>query len=423
MPAASRVNSAPAPLAGRKVWIPDMSRGSCQAVAAALRSVDIDAECTPPADARSRELGMRHSSGDECYPLQIVLGDVLKVLDQPGTVPARTAIFLPTADGPCRFGQYGPYLRALLRARGQEAVQVISPDAADSYSALGAVGTAFRRTAWRAIVGADVLFKLLLKARPYEIKEGSADALHAACLAELCAVLEQPAANPKRQLRALQECLLRARHAFRALPRMVESDRPLIGIVGEVFCRLNPFSNDDVVRRLEQAGGEAWMSDITEWVWYTDWGQRDRLRRKGQFTWKARLGTWLQSHIQRSDEHALTHLFAEDFRGREEPEGIEPVLALAEPYLPQNGADGEMVVNAGRVVYLAHKGVDGILDISPFTCMNGIVNEAIYPRISADLGGIPIRSLYCDGTRSDVERDLGIYIELARAYRAQHMKG
>ncbi len=75
-----------------------------------------------------------------------------------------------------------------------------------------------------------------------------------------------------------------------------------------------------------------------------------------------------------------------------------------------------MVLNVGKAIYLARKGADGILDISPFTCMNGIVCEAIYPRLSRDLGGIPIRTFYFDGTQADLDRDLGVYLELARSY-------
>src|ERR1022692_3737841 len=85
--------------------------------------------------------------------------------------------------------------------------------------------------------------------------------------------------------------------------------------------------------------------------------------------------------------------------------------------LPREGAFGEMVLNVGKVVYLARKGADGIIDISPFTCMNGIVCEAIYPKLSRDLGGIPIRNFYFDGTQSDLDRDLGVYLELARGYQ------
>ena len=93
------------------------------------------------------------------------------------------------------------------------------------------------------------------------------------------------------------------------------------------------------------------------------------------------------------------------------------MLEGARPYLPREGAFGEMVLNVGKVVYLAKKGAAGIIDISPFTCMNGIVCEAIYPRISRDLGGLPIRNFYFDGTQADLDRDLGVYMELARSYR------
>jgi predicted nucleotide-binding protein (sugar kinase/HSP70/actin superfamily) len=59
------------------------------------------------------------------------------------------------------------------------------------------------------------------------------------------------------------------------------------------------------------------------------------------------------------------------------------------------------------------------VDISPFTCMNGVVSEAIYPKLNRDYGGIPIRNFYFDGQQSDLERDIEIYLELARAYGAR----
>jgi predicted nucleotide-binding protein (sugar kinase/HSP70/actin superfamily) len=71
----------------------------------------------------------------------------------------------------------------------------------------------------------------------------------------------------------------------------------------------------------------------------------------------------------------------------------------------------------GKAAYLAKHGADGIIDISPFTCMNGIVTEAVYPKLSKAYGGIPIRNFYFDGTQADLDRDLGIYMELARSYR------
>jgi len=81
-----------------------------------------------------------------------------------------------------------------------------------------------------------------------------------------------------------------------------------------------------------------------------------------------------------------------------------------------------MVLNIGRAIYLYEKGADGVVDISPFTCMNGIVSEALYPRVSRDHEGIPIRTFYFDGTQLDLDRDIGIFIELARNYKRKKSK-
>jgi hypothetical protein len=51
--------------------------------------------------------------------------------------------------------------------------------------------------------------------------------------------------------------------------------------------------------------------------------------------------------------------------------------------------------------------------------VNGVVSDAIYPKLSRDHGGIPIRSFYFDDQQSDLERDIEIYLELARSYCAR----
>ncbi|KKK79471.1 hypothetical protein LCGC14_2833190, partial [marine sediment metagenome] len=302
---------------------------------------------------------------------------------------------------------------------GYPDVSVLSPTSENGYSDLGEAAGRFVRTSWRALVAGDLLLKLLLKTRPYELEPGSADAVYELSLADLCRALEVSYPSTREQLEALKASLLRGRTRFRQLPARYDPERPLVGIVGEIFCRLNTFSNDEIVRRLEACGAEVWMSDISEWVWYTNAEQFRKLRLEGRYFSLGTLGAKLRARFQRQDEHELVALFHEDFRGYEEPSDINVVLRHAEPYLPPTGAMGEMVVNIGKAVYLAQKGVDGILDISPFTCMNGIVTEAIYPRVSADLGGIPIRNFYFDGTQFDLDGDLDIYLELARTYRAR----
>ena len=404
------------PLAGKTVYIPAMAEGSVEALCAVMRWMGIDARPTPPSNARTLELGGKHTSGDECFPAKVTTGDFLKIAEQPGFNAKRTVFMMGTTDGPCRFGQYAPFLRKVLREQGYADVIVLSPHGEHGYGDFQDFDTAFVRTAWRAVVSADILRKLLLQTRPYETSPGEADRTFRESLEDFCQTLEQSCCDSACQMRSLTASLVRARSRFRAVPAHFDGSRPLIGVVGEIFCRLNNFSNQDLVRRLEGQGAECWMADIAEWIAYTNLEEVRNLRLAGRaYSWPM-IKSKLRSRIQYADEHALRSLFVEDFAGYEEAE-VDDVLKLARPYLPFPGAEGEMVTNVGRSAYLALHGADGIVDISPFTCMNGVVSEAIYPKLSRDYGRIPIRNFYFDGQQSDLDRDIGIYLELARSYR------
>jgi predicted nucleotide-binding protein (sugar kinase/HSP70/actin superfamily) len=401
----------------KRIYIPPMAFGSARAFASAFRAIGLDAQPTPPSDHRTRELGARHTSGDECYPAKVTVGDFMKVLEQPGVDPTRVACFMPTAQGPCRFGQYAPYLRQVLDSNGYSDVEILSPSSQNAYDGLGELAKPFVRTGWRALLCADLLQKLLLIRRPYEYRRGDAESVYEECLRDLCRTLEGASVEPGPQLKALRNSMARCHDRFGKLA--VERKRlPMIGVVGEIFCRLNTFSNENLVQCLEGYGAEAWVSDLIEWIWYTTSEHFRKLKLERRIWTVEALGAWVRKRVQQRDEHVLMEPFRDDFRGREEPD-IYEVLECARPYLPREGAFGEMVLNVGKAVYLAKKGAAGIIDISPFTCMNGIVCEAIYPKLSRDLGGIPIRNFYFDGTQSDLDRDLGVYMELARSYSAE----
>ena len=404
------------PLAGKTVYVPDMAEGSVEALCAVLRWMGIEALPTPHSDAHTLELGGKYTSGDECFPAKITTGDFLKIVQRPGFDAKRTVFFMGTTDGPCRFGQYAPFLRKVLREQGCEEVHVFSPHGEHGYSDFQDFDNAFVRSAWRGLVSADTLRKLLLQTRPYETQPGASDRAFHESVDDLCQTLEQSCSDTACQMRSVTASLVRAGDRFHAVPARFDRSRPLIGIVGEIFCRLNTFSNRDLVRQLEAQGAECWMSDIAEWIGYTNMEEVRNLRLAGRsYSW-GMLKSKLRSRIQHADEHSLRSLFLEDFAGYEEP-SVEDVLKLAHPYLPFPGAEGEMVMNMGRSAYLARRGADGIVDISPFTCMNGVVSEAIYPKLSRDYGGIPIRNFYFDGQQSDLDRDIAIYLELARSYR------
>jgi predicted nucleotide-binding protein (sugar kinase/HSP70/actin superfamily) len=404
------------PLLGKTVYIPAMAQGAVEAFAAIFRWFGVAAEPTPASNQRTLELGGKFTSGDECYPAKITVGDFMRILEQPGIDPKRTVFFMAAADGPCRFGQYVPFLRKVLAQAGFAEVQVYAPSTQHAYRDIASLGSTFERTAWRALVAADILRKALLQTRPYEIVSGSADQAFADSVADLSQAIESSCTDTGCQMESLVASMQRGRERFRGVPASYNRQRPLIGVVGEIFCRLNNFSNAGLVRNLELQGGEGWLTDIAEWISYCNSEVARKLRLVGRTFSFDMLKSRLRSHIQHGDERALLAPFAQDFAGYEEPH-ISQVLELARPYLPNSGVEGEMVVSIGKAAYLAMHGADGIVDISPFTCMNGIVSEAIYPKLSKDYGGIPIRNFYFDGTQAELQRDLGIYLELARSYQ------
>ncbi len=415
--ATARSDGAGRPLRERKLWIPQMSWGGAVAFAAAFRSVSIDAEICPDGDARTLELGSCHTSGEECLPARTTLGNFLKIVEMPGFVPDRAAFFMPTADGPCRFGQYAPYVRKVLRDLSLSEVLVFAPSSRDGYQGIGAQTRELMRNAYRGLVCADILRKMLHRIRPYEAHRGDTDKVHERAITAIAGVLERPGVAPDTRLGQLAAALQAARDAFRGVS-VRYTRRPLIGVVGEIACRLTPSMNDDVIRSIEQRGGECTLAHIVEWVFYTNTEHQRRLRQEGRRFSKAMLAAKISNYIQHRDEQRLSRIFAGDFRGYEEP-SIRRVLRYSEPYLPAAGALGEMTLSVGKTVFHYHQGCDGVIDVSPFGCMNGIVTEAIYPRVSADCDDMPIRNFFFDGSGTSLGHVIGVFMELARSYQAR----
>ena len=405
-------------LKGRKMYVPRMGYGCAKLFCAAFRSEGVDAHLSPASDEKTLELGGRYLSGDECYPKRITMGSFFKVIEEKDFEPGKVAFFMPTADGPCRFGQYSPLLKNILKERGLEDVMVVSPTSENSYDGMteGAVGTSFLRSVWRGLLCGDVLRKLLLKTRPYERNKGESDRVYENALDSIFKIISVKAMSQSDQLRDIVDELINIRQNFRKIDADYSETRPLIGIVGEIFCRLHDFSNEDLIRKIEENGGEAWLSDLTEWIWYTNDEHERKMILDGKRFSFSMLGSKLKQFMQRHDEHRILFPFKEDFKGYEEPKHIREVLNASYPYLPYIGSLGEMVLSVGKAVYLHGKGADGIIDISPFTCMNGIISEAVYPKVSKDYNSIPIRNFYFDGTAQDLSRDLGIFMELATGY-------
>ncbi len=406
----------------RDLYIPRMSIEGAATFAAAYRSFGVNAQPSPEGDARSLELARSYTIGEECYPEIVTLGAFLKVVDDSNFKPENTAFLMPTANGPCRFGQYRQVLQKVMAEKGLDEVMVVSPSSANGYEGFGEDASSLMRLCWWALVAGDALRKLLLQTRPYELNAGDSDKAHEESLEALCSVIERRDVDMKKKFRLLVGTVEDIGNRFASIPADYSVDKPLIGVIGEIYCRLDDYANSNLIRRIEKFGGETWLASITEWFWYTNFMHKHDLQLQGQRFSKSMLGVIIKNKFQRNDEHKLLAPLHEIFEGYEEPEDVASLLKPAEPYLPYWGSLGEMVLNAGGSIHLYEKGADGVVDISPFTCMNGIISESVYPKISEDHDGIPIRNFYFDGTEADYDRDVEIFLELATTYKRRKKK-
>ncbi len=176
---------APAPkLAEKTVYIPYMSDHSFL-MQAVLESLDVRAEVLPEPDAASVKIGLDLVLGKECAPCLITMGDMIQRAQAADFDPQRSAMLMPTAPGPCRFGQYSVLQRRLLDEHGLAEVDLVSPTSGNSYAGLGDHPVRLRVAAWNGSVALDLLQQLLYRFRPYELHKGAADALYAAGLARI----------------------------------------------------------------------------------------------------------------------------------------------------------------------------------------------------------------------------------------------
>jgi predicted CoA-substrate-specific enzyme activase len=402
---ARRRSAANGSLRSKKVWIPPMT-DHAQALAAAFRACGVEAEVLPESDEETVRLGREHSSGRECYPLALTTGDMIKATMRPGFDPGKNAFFMPTGKGPCRFGQYHRYHRQVLDRLGLEGVEILSPMQDESlHNDVRALDRNFVLMSWRGFFAVDMLQKALWETRPHEKKKGEADRVYRIALERVACAIE------KRQ--DLVPVLQGVYEDFTAIG-INERTRPVIGIVGEIYIRSNRFSNEDVVRRIEELGGEAWVAPISEWLLYVNETAKvsAAMNRSFKDLYKAYVTGW----VQHRDERRFLSSFNGALRSLHEP-SIELTLERARPYI-HHSFEGEAVLSVGKAIDYIDRGVSGIVNVMPFTCMPGTIASAVLKRVREDHGNIPLLNIAYEGQGdSQTQTRLEAFMHQARAYR------
>lgn len=368
----------------RTVFLPHMSDHAIT-LAGAFKACGVDAEVMDESDEESVFWGRKFTTGKECFPCILTTGDMVKTVKKKGLDPDKIAFFMPSGEGPCRFGQYHRFHRLVLDDLGLSQIPIYAPNQDFRlYKELNIVGARFSRLGWKAIVATDLLIKLLHEVRPYEVVSGRTETVYTESLHAVKRSIENGADD-------LPSILSQSVKQFMAVGRSGEK-RPVVGVVGEIYIRSNRFSNFDLVRRIEEFGGQVWLAPITEWILYVNYLSKKTARKKGGFS--NLMNLFITDYIQKKEEHALEKLVTDYISYGPEPH-IDTILEKAGPYIHES-FKGEAILSVGKTVDFIEKHVSGIVNAMPFTCMPGTISSAIM-KLLQNKYTVPVINVAYDG--------------------------
>ena len=174
-----------------------------------------------------------------------------------------------------------------------------------------------------------------------------------------------------------------------------------------------------MVRKIEQFGGEAWLAPLTEWILYVNTISKEKSLRKKSFS--NLLKVFLTDYYQKRDEHRLEKIFREALRNFGEPK-TQSLFKKAKPYL-DSSFEGEAILSVGKTIDFAKRGVSGIVNIMPFTCMPGTIVSTLLKRYREENSNIPILNMAYDGQeQTNTLTRLEAFMYQAREFQGRRVR-
>ena len=382
-----------------RLIFPWMGEGT-RIASACARSIGIDSQALPIADEECLKMGRLYTSGKECLPMVVTLGSLLK---HSKTQQDGFYYFMPHAGGPCRFGQYQLLTKIILEKLGlSEKIKVISPTSETGYELGEKTGGALMAKFWSASVFTDLLKDALFDIRPEEKIPGSTQKVFDRYLE----IAEETIAKTPNNwsgindLWGMRSLATQAVSDFQKISRdKTKNGMPEVLLTGEIYVRLDNFSNNNIIRELEDLNVKVKLAPFREWINYTTW---QRLKRLTLVKAKRRK-IYLTRFLQRMVEQKLYKIFADSLNWPHDHK-IEEILKTARPYLRKLRPLGEAALTIGLPLLLwKKKEIDGAIVVGPFECMPTKIAETQLSLISQQTG-LPLLTLSFNG--EPLEKDL-----------------
>lgn len=376
--------------------IPQMNRRGCHLLAGIFRGFGIKALVMGTYEGI--DLGKEFTSGKECFPCQVTMGDILHYMkkEQERLGDAfnveNYVYFLPESEGPCRFGMYNKYQRIVLDSFPElEKLRICSLTSKDGYSLAGLMDpervSSFRKSAYFSMVLGDILDRLLWRIRPYEKEPGMTDVFIERAMETMSDASETyGAANDFESiLTKLEEVVKEGR----AIMDPSIPPKPLIGIVGEIYLRTHVESNQDIIRVLERYGGEVVNASIAEWVNYVTYDQLRAAKIGLRMNLKKFRVKEVMAHLKEILNHGV-NLYYQQTKLEQVYKRVKTLIdvpdehrishleeILKEDDLFSFDVGTEACLSIAGILQYVNDGYNGVVNVYPFTCMPSTTTTAV----------------------------------------------
>ncbi len=384
----------------KTLLIPPMNPLGTILTSKAFKSYGYNAIPLVKEDINTFQLGKSYLRGSECLPAASTLGSIIDYFNthekntedkanntsqkpfnshEPDKANSKSqiSVFMPCASGPCRFGQYG-FLHKTILKRNDIDIDILSVNSENDYAGFP---PGLRMQLVKSIIITDIMNKLGNKLRPHH-NNNQIEEILSKYLNLLGRAIEKKA--------KITSVLKSLRRSIDNLSIDFENKKPLVGVVGEIYVRSSPFSNDNLIKKIEEHEAEAWLTPFMEWLHYTNYLNTHYKKKPLTDKIKETIASSLVNHY----ESKYYSIFEGILTDRIEPD-LSSIIKKAQPYISES-VRGEAILTVGRSLCFIEQGVRMIVNVAPFGCMPGTISSVILKNISLKYS-VPIISLYYDG--------------------------
>lgn len=341
--------------------IPQMAPMQFDLFETAFKEAGYNAVVLPAVDTHAVEMGLKYINNDACYPTIITLGQIISALKSGKYDLNKTAIIMSQTGGGCRASNYIAMLRKALKQLEMEQIPVVSLNYVGLEKNPGMKFTPkLLLGVLYAIIYGDLFMRLVNATRPYEVEPGSVDALYN----KWNEIARQNVINLKRSVfKKNVKAIIRE---FDEIP-LFDIKKPKVGVVGEILVKYHPNANNDIVKIIENEGGEAVVPDLLDFFMYN--------LKNNDFNYDVMAASY-KSHVFGRIGMKLIYYYR-DVVAKElgaskrfmPPMHIDKIAKKAETVTSLGTQCGEGWLLAGEMTELIDSGVENIVCLQPFACL------------------------------------------------------